>query len=262
MTMGDAFGPENGSRNFAAYRGWLLLLCIMLMIVFPLSLGFGHLGDNEVANPDAAGSRFSSCCSSLCRWWLGIIAGILLYREQRLGLRLRAVALFGLQLSIRQLRQSSVGPRNVIAALTVVLGSGVACLSLQIRARAEHVLQRTRAGTPPRSSGELGLRTNKERFLDSDGCRCDLRGGPTGSAHDRAFPPDLGHEVPPQGGRTARRSTRPSRTPGRASRWPRPRPRRPKSAAQWAAAFAERARRITASCPPAASSPAPAPAAR
>jgi hypothetical protein len=127
MTIGDAFGRGERRPQLRGISGWLLLLCIMLLVVFPLRLAVVTWAILRSPIP-MSGQPLSIVLFAVVPLATGIIAGILLYREQRLGLRL-AQLLFSFQLLF-------AAPAfiadfwNVITAFTNRFGDGMVGLSL------------------------------------------------------------------------------------------------------------------------------------
>jgi hypothetical protein len=95
MTMGDTFGPAERRPQLRGVSGWLLFLCISLMILLPVRVGLFLWA--ILSTPGALG-RFSAAVLMpvLVLPLLGIVGGVLLYREHVLGVRL-VQAFFGLQ---------------------------------------------------------------------------------------------------------------------------------------------------------------------
>src|SRR5262245_36600954 len=101
MTMGDAFGPGERQPQLYGVGGWLLFLCILLMVVGPIQLGLMLFVIARSIAPADSVIAFVPIILLLGIQGLGVLAGILLYRERPLGLRLAKVwcglgVLFGL----------------------------------------------------------------------------------------------------------------------------------------------------------------------
>src|SRR5262245_51279023 len=117
MTIGGTFGPGERHPPLRGVSGWLLLLCIMLLIVFPLRLA--RFAWVVLGSPiPMAGQPLFIVPLVVVPSVVGIIAGILLSREQRLGLRL-AQLLFSFQV-VFAAPAVVMGPWNVIVALTFI----------------------------------------------------------------------------------------------------------------------------------------------
>ena len=94
MTIGDAFGPGERRPQLRGVSGWLLFLCIILLVILPLRLAallWALLTMPGLVDPVA----FAIVVGLPL---LGIVGGVLLYREHLLGLRLVQV-FFGLQVA-------------------------------------------------------------------------------------------------------------------------------------------------------------------
>ena len=102
MTMGDAFGPGERRPQLRGVSGWLLFLCIILMVLLPLRLALFawviFTSTDWATLTSSEGAIFAVLTSIVLLAFplLGIVGGVLLYQEKRLGLRLVQV-FFGLQ---------------------------------------------------------------------------------------------------------------------------------------------------------------------
>ena len=114
MAMSEALGPGERQPQLRGVSGWLLLLCIMLMVVFPLRLA----SVVWVIWTSPIPPQLPLVLLVVVPLVIGFIAGILLYREQRLGLRL-AQLLFSFQLLFGA-PAFIAGPSNVVVAVTVI----------------------------------------------------------------------------------------------------------------------------------------------
>ena len=96
MTMGDTFGPAERRPQLRGVSGWLLFLCISLMIFPPLRFGLFLWAALTAPNSDFLRKTFADSYGLAVVpilivpsfYLLAIVGGVLLYREQRLGLRL------------------------------------------------------------------------------------------------------------------------------------------------------------------------------
>lgn len=95
MTIGDTFGPGGRRPQLRGVAGWLLFLCISLMVFLPIRVAFFLL---VILTTPGSLDRLSLVVlvPIVALPLVGIVGGILLYREQILGLRLVQVFL-GLQ---------------------------------------------------------------------------------------------------------------------------------------------------------------------
>jgi hypothetical protein len=98
MTIGDAFGPGERQPQLRGVSGWLLFLCIVLMVFLPIPTRIFHLGGAGLASGVHA-VRLFFITLILVPSAIGITAGVLLYREQPLGLTF-ARLFFGLQIVV------------------------------------------------------------------------------------------------------------------------------------------------------------------
>jgi hypothetical protein len=96
MTLGDALGP-GGRPELYGVRGWLLFLCIVLMVFLPLRVVlFLWVIVASANDPNFLG--LGSLLFILAVLSLGAVAGVLLYRERPLGLILAKI-FFAIQLA-------------------------------------------------------------------------------------------------------------------------------------------------------------------
>ena len=101
MTKADSLGPRSGLQGV---RGWLLFLCIVLMVLLPLRLGLflwtvltstrSDSLSEALTSPDSYARFAVGIVMPVAFHLLGIVGGVLLYREQRVGLRLVQVFLW------------------------------------------------------------------------------------------------------------------------------------------------------------------------
>jgi len=115
MTIGDTFGPGGRRPKLRGVGGWLLFLCITLMVFLPLRMGLFLWA---ILTTPGSFDRFSLLVLMfiVALPLLGFVGGVLLYRERIRGLRL-VQAFLGLQV--------------LFGAISLVGGAG-----------AEHVFQR------------------------------------------------------------------------------------------------------------------------
>jgi hypothetical protein len=107
--MGDTFGPAGRRPQLRGVSGWLLFLCISLMVLLPLRVAIFLW--TMLTTPGLL--RLFLLMSVVALPMLGIVGGVLLYREQVLGLRL-VQAYFGAQI--------------LLGAVTLLGGGGVVCI--------------------------------------------------------------------------------------------------------------------------------------
>jgi hypothetical protein len=77
MTMGDTFGPAERQPQLRGVSGWLLFLCINLMVLLPLRVAivlWTILTTPGLLNP-------LLLLTFVALPMLGIVGGVLLYRE-------------------------------------------------------------------------------------------------------------------------------------------------------------------------------------
>ena len=112
MTIGDTFGPGGRRPQLRGVAGWLLFLCITLMVFLPLRMGLFLWA---ILTTPGSFDRFSFgvLMPIVALPLLGIVGGVLLYRERILGLRL-VQAFLGLQV--------------LFGVITLIGGAGVAAL--------------------------------------------------------------------------------------------------------------------------------------
>jgi hypothetical protein len=162
MTMGDTFGPGERQPQLRGVSGWLLFLCITLMVFLPLRLAFfvwgiltsfdAILSSPDWANltsPDAVVFAGVILIPVLALPLLGIVGGVLLYREKRLGLRLVQV-FFGLQVLFGTIALIA----GATGALAIALPSAAWLAYLFRSERVRTPISRIRAGTRPKCSGD------------------------------------------------------------------------------------------------------------
>jgi len=90
--MGDTFGPAERRPQLRGVSGWLLFLCINLMVLLPLRVAIVLW--TIITTPNLFHPFLLLTFVALPV--IGIVGGVLLYREHVLGLRLAQV-FFGVQ---------------------------------------------------------------------------------------------------------------------------------------------------------------------
>jgi Protein of unknown function (DUF2569) len=91
MTIGDSLGPEGRRPELYGVRGWLLFLCITLMVFLPIQIAamlFVIFRSTTAASLQVLVLGLPVVIAANA---LGVVAGILLYREKPLGVRLAKI---------------------------------------------------------------------------------------------------------------------------------------------------------------------------
>jgi hypothetical protein len=138
VTIGDAFGPGERRPQLQGVSGWLLFLCISLVLYLGLRLALLLWAIFVTARILVAGGSFESLRPEVLAIWavmlglylLGIAGGVLLYKEKLLGLRL-VQAFFGTQLLL--------GLMALTAGLAGLLPTALASAWLAYLVRSERV---------------------------------------------------------------------------------------------------------------------------
>jgi hypothetical protein len=89
MTIGDSLGPDGRRPEFYGVRGWLLFLCIIMMVILPLQMVLIAIAAFGASEPSVLGGGFLTLLFAVNG--VGFVAGVLLYRENPLGLRLAKI---------------------------------------------------------------------------------------------------------------------------------------------------------------------------
>jgi hypothetical protein len=125
MTIGDAFGPGERQPQLRGVSGWLLFLCIVLMVFLPIRVALFIWA--LITSPASLGElQFLVVALILVPSAVGITAGVLLYRENRLGVRL-AQLYFAFQLLLAAL--ALVGDPSSVGESLFVFVPGAAWLA-------------------------------------------------------------------------------------------------------------------------------------
>lgn len=123
MTMGDTFGLAERRPLLRGVSGWLLFLCISLFLYLGLPLALLLWSMSVTVWILLTGGSFASLRPEILMLWavmlglyvLGIVGGVLLYREKLLGLRL-VQAFFGVQLLLGLIALMG-GPAGLVAVV-------------------------------------------------------------------------------------------------------------------------------------------------
>jgi hypothetical protein len=139
MAMGDAFGPGERRPQLRGVSGWLLCLCIALVLYLGSHLALLLWAMFVTASILARGGSVENLRPETLILWLvmvglyglGTAGGVLLYREKLLGVRL-VQAFFGVQLALGLITLTE-GFEGVLP--TVLGGAGLAYLFKSERVR-------------------------------------------------------------------------------------------------------------------------------
>jgi hypothetical protein len=94
MTLGDSLGPQGKQPELHGVRGWLLFLCITLIVFVPFRMALFVWV--FVRTPDIA-ATLPVLIGTIALDGFGTISGVLLYRERPLGVLLVKI-FFGLRI--------------------------------------------------------------------------------------------------------------------------------------------------------------------
>ena len=130
MTMRDAFGPGEQRPQLRGVSGWLLFLCITLIVLLPLRVAAAVWA--LLTMPGLVEPLLFAMVVGFPL--LGIVGGVLLYREQVLGLRLVQIFL-GLQVAFGTLTLigGGGGRSTVLPMLTAAAWLAYTVMSERVR---------------------------------------------------------------------------------------------------------------------------------
>jgi|SRR5258706_13406741 len=97
MTLGDALGPGGKQTDLTGVRGWLLFLCITLMVLDPIGAALlsWSLWLAVQQRPNLVVGAIVAAVAIIPWNCLGLIAGVFLYRERPAGVRLAKICFGG-----------------------------------------------------------------------------------------------------------------------------------------------------------------------